>query len=76
MVDFQAFTLLFGVIIALVLILPLLFLIGFSIRIEFSQGVLDIGLCEFDDMFNNSLGALIGFGAIKLLKKTLRSTEG
>lgn len=34
----------------------------FSILIELSQLVFKVGLFEFDDMFNNTLGAFIGAG--------------
>jgi len=48
---------------------PIMFLIGFSIVIELAQGFLNIGLCEFDDVFNNSAGAALGFGIVKLIYK-------
>jgi len=34
----------------------------FSITIELMQYFLRVGLCEFDDVFHNTLGALIGYG--------------
>ncbi len=42
------------------IIVPLAFL--FSLSIELSQLIFKIGLFELDDLFNNTLGALIGYG--------------
>lgn len=33
----------------------------FSVIIEVTQYITGLGLCEFDDAFNNTLGALIGY---------------
>lgn len=33
----------------------------FSVIIEVTQYITGLGLCEFDDVFNNTLGALIGY---------------
>ena len=46
------------------------FLIGlcFSVFIELTQYVTGRGLMEFDDAFNNTLGAVTGYGANKLIK--------
>ena len=35
---------------------------GFSLGIELAQLLLRLGLFEFDDIFNNSLGTLLGYG--------------
>jgi len=47
-------------------------LILFSAGIETLQYFLKVGLCEFDDVFNNTLGGMAGYGigsfAIKLAK--------
>lgn len=40
----------------------------FSVFIEILQLVTARGLCEFDDVFNNTLGAVIGFCIFKILK--------
>ncbi len=39
-------------------------LIGFvfSVCIEALQYILKVGLCEFDDVFNNTLGTVLGYG--------------
>ena len=45
---------------------------GFSLLIEFSQFLTRRGYCEFDDIFHNTLGTIIGvflyFGIIKIYK--------
>lgn len=45
-----------------------------SVCVESLQYVTGTGLCEFDDVFNNTLGGLIGFGlamiAVRLFPKT------
>ena len=38
-----------------------------SISIEVVQYCLSIGLCEFDDVFNNTIGTLIGYGYYQLI---------
>lgn len=37
--------------------------------VEFMQYALKLGLCEFDDVFNNTLGAVIGYGLYCMVKK-------
>lgn len=65
------------------LFIPLGFLLPFSIRsqfivttligcalsinIEIVQYYLSIGLCEFDDVFNNTIGTMIGYGYFRLI---------
>ena len=44
----------------------------FSAVIETCQYVLRLGLCEFDDVFHNTLGTLIGYGYAVLLAVFLR----
>lgn len=41
----------------------------FSLSIEIVQFVFKLGLFEFDDVFHNALGAVIGFGVWKAWKK-------
>ena len=41
----------------------------FSVFIEITQLVLKIGLFEFDDMFHNTLGAVIGYGILTLYSR-------
>ena len=38
-----------------------------SVSIEILQLALKRGLCEFDDVFHNTLGCLIGFGIISMM---------
>lgn len=48
----------------------LLFCMMFSAMIEFGQLVFQRGWCEIDDIFNNTVGACIGFfiyGSVKKL---------
>lgn len=40
----------------------------FSVLIEMSQLVFRLGLFEFDDMLNNSMGMMVGYGIYKLLR--------
>lgn len=40
-----------------------------SVGIEVVQGIFALGLCEFDDMFDNTLGAVIGWGTWRMLFK-------
>ena len=42
----------------------------FSTFIEITQLVLKIGLFEFDDIFHNTLGAVIGYGILVLYRRT------
>lgn len=46
----------------------LLVSLGISMAIELLQFVFNRGFAEFDDLFNNVLGSLIGFGLFKLVK--------
>lgn len=48
-------------------LLPAIFLMGFSVSIELTQFFLAVGLCEFDDVFNNTLGASAGYFAVRRL---------
>ncbi len=41
-----------------------------SLCIELTQGIFCLGLFEFDDMINNVLGTLIGWGIYRKMKKT------
>lgn len=41
--------------------------ISLSVGIEFSQFVFNKGLCEFDDVFHNTLGTMIGYWVVILL---------
>lgn len=45
----------------------------FSAFIEITQYITGRGLMEFDDLFNNTVGALLGFGIYKLLTKDLQN---
>lgn len=45
----------------------------FSVCIEVTQLVFKLGMFEFDDMFHNTLGALIGYGILILFRKNIRA---
>ena len=45
---------------------------GISILIEILQYVFKLGLCEFDDVFHNTMGCLIGYGAYILVRLEYR----
>ena len=45
---------------------------GFSLLIELLQLLLHRGVCEFDDLFHNTLGALIGAALAVLLRRMRR----
>jgi len=47
----------------------LLFSIVLSLCVEIAQLVLKRGLCEFDDVFHNALGGMIGFFVCGLVTK-------
>ena len=51
----------------------------FSLFIELSQKVFKLGIFEWDDLFNNTLGAIIGFGlyviVIKIFDKDRKSVR-
>lgn len=42
-----------------------------SVSIEFVQFIFKRGLCEFDDVFNNTVGGIIGYGLYWLTDKTI-----
>ena len=46
---------------------------GLSVGIEILQLVTSRGLCEFDDVFHNMIGAAIGVGVVMLCLKKLRN---
>jgi glycopeptide antibiotics resistance protein len=48
---------------------------GLSITIELLQLVTSRGLCEFDDVFHNMIGALIGVGVVMIGRKLLGESE-
>ena len=43
--------------------------VGLSLIIEVLQLVLKLGLFEFDDLFHNTLGAVIGYGVWRMIRK-------
>ena len=45
---------------------------GLSVLIEVLQFVFKLGLCEFDDVFHNTLWCLIGFGTYFLVRSKYR----
>lgn len=47
--------------------------IGMSFAIELLQMITGRGLMEFDDMVHNCIGAVIGFGAVLLIKNLIRN---
>ena len=47
-----------------------------SVFVEILQYVTGTGLCEFDDVFNNSLGGLIGFGLAMLAVRMFPKVKG
>lgn len=53
----------------------LLVAIGMSFVIEVLQLITDRGLCEFDDVIHNTLGALIGVGLVMLIRNLLKIEE-
>ena len=48
---------------------------GLSIAIELLQLVTSRGLCEFDDVFHNMIGAVIGIGIVMIGRKLLGESE-
>ena len=48
----------------------------FSSVIELSQLLLKRGLCEFDDVFHNTLGCVIGYGIGVMMLLGVRSDVG
>lgn len=45
---------------------------GLSIAIELLQFITARGLCEFDDVFHNVIGAVIGIGIVMIGRKLFR----
>lgn len=54
----------------------LLFSIVLSLCVEIAQLVLKRGLCEFDDVFHNALGGMIGFFVCGLVAKVWLKERG
>lgn len=48
---------------------------GLSIAIELLQLITARGLCEFDDVFHNMIGAVIGVGVVMIGRKLLGESE-
>jgi glycopeptide antibiotics resistance protein len=48
---------------------------GLCVGIEILQLVTSRGLCEFDDVFNNMIGAVIGIGIVMIGRKLLGESE-
>ena len=48
---------------------------GLSAAIEILQLVTSRGLCEFDDVFHNMVGAIIGVGIAMICRKLLGESE-
>ena len=48
---------------------------GLSIAIELLQLITARGLCEFDDVFHNMIGAVIGIGIVMIGRKLLGESE-
>ena len=46
-----------------------------SISIELSQYIFNLGWCEVDDVISNTLGAMIGWGVIKLIRQIRRKVD-
>ena len=42
-----------------------------SVSIELSQFIFNLGWCEVDDVISNTLGAMIGWGAIRQISKRI-----
>lgn len=49
---------------------------SFSVCIEFLQLVWKRGTCEFDDIFHNTLGCMIGYGIYKGIEYVIISVCG
>jgi glycopeptide antibiotics resistance protein len=43
--------------------------------IELTQLIFSLGWCEIDDVFNNTVGACIGFGLYKILDRTFERVK-
>lgn len=48
---------------------------GLSVFIEILQLITARGLCEFDDVFHNMVGAVIGYGVVIIGRKLLGESE-
>ena len=48
------------------------FAAGLSVEIEILQLVTNRGLCEFDDVFHNMIGAAIGVGVVMIGRKLFK----
>ena len=48
---------------------------GLSVGIEILQLITARGLCEFDDIFHNMIGAVIGIGVVMIGRKLLGESE-
>lgn len=48
---------------------------GLTIAIELLQFITARGLCEFDDVFHNVIGAVIGIGIVMIGRKLLGESE-
>lgn len=46
-----------------------------SVSIELIQLIFRLGWCEFDDVFNNTVGACIGLGLYKIFEKILERVK-
>lgn len=46
-----------------------------SVLIELSQFIFNLGWCEVDDVISNTLGAMIGWGVIKLIRQIRRKVD-
>lgn len=41
--------------------------LGFSVTIESLQYLLNLGVSEFDDVFHNTIGCMVGYGILKIV---------
>ncbi len=48
----------------------LLISLFFSLTIEITQYLAHLGCCDIDDIFNNTLGAVLGYGFYRLVNRT------
>lgn len=53
----------------------LLVAVGLSAAIEILQLVTSRGLCEFDDVFHNMIGAVIGIGIVVVIEKMVSASK-
>lgn len=51
------------------------FAAGLSVGIEILQLVTSRGLCEFDDVFHNMIGAVIGIGIVVVIEKMVSASK-